>query len=150
VALNTDLAESAALLHDLDKALPAGDAYRALGHGAGGAAWLRDRDMDELASAVASHPVWVLGKAESYESWAAATSLEARLVAYADKRAIQDLVSLHDRFERWNRRYPGNAMEPVAHKRARRLEREICAAAGISRDDVQRLPWVDKALRQTS
>jgi uncharacterized domain HDIG len=150
VALNSDLAESAALLHDLDKALPAGDPYRAMGHGTGGAAWLRDHDLAELADAVASHPVYVLGNAESYEVWATATSLEARLVAYSDKRAIQDLVSLHDRFERWNRRYPGNAMEPIAHKRARRLEREICAAAGISRDEVARLPWVNEALRQAA
>lgn len=150
VAVDARLAESAALLHDLDKALPAGDPYRALGHGAGSAAWLRDHDLGELAEAVTSHPVWVLGNAENYESWAAATSLEARLVAYADKRAIQDLVSLHDRFERWNRRYPGNPMEPIAHKRARRLEREICAAAGIRPDEVARLPWVDEALRQAA
>jgi predicted hydrolase (HD superfamily) len=147
VALSSDLAEGAALLHDLDKALPTGDPYRTLGHGAGGAAWLRDHDLGELAEAVTSHPVWVLGRAESYEAWAAGISLEARLVAYADKRAVQDLVSLHDRFERWNRRYPGNPMEPIAHKRARRLEREICAAAGIGRDDVARLPWVDAAMQ---
>lgn len=150
VALNSDLAESAALLHDLDKALPGGDPYRALGHGAGGAKWLRDHDLAELADAVAAHPVYLLGNAESYDAWAATTSLEARLVAYSDKRAIQDLVSLRDRFERWHRRYPDSTMLPIAHKRARRLEREICTAAGISRDEVERLPWVDEALRQAA
>ena len=150
VAVDARLAESAALLHDLDKALPAGDPCRALGHGAGGAAWLRDHELGELAEAVTSHPVWVLGNAESYEAWAAATSLEARLVAYADKRALQDLVSLDARFERWQRRYPDSPMEPVAYERARRLERELCALASVVPEAVARLPWVDEALRQAA
>ena len=150
VELDARLAEGAALLHDLDKALPAGDSYRALGHGAGGAAWLRDHDLAELADAVTAHPVWVLGKAESYEVWAAATSLEARLVAYADKRALQDLVSLDARFERWHRRYPDSPMEPVAYERAQRLERELCTLAGVAPDEVARLPWVDEALRRAA
>lgn len=147
VALNTPLVESAALLHDIDKALPAGDAYRALGHGTGGAAWLRANGYGELADVVAPHPVYVLGEAASYDAWAAAASLEARIVAYADKRAIQDLVRLDERFERWYGRYPDSAMLPVAHERARQLEREICAAAGIELDEVRRLAWVDDAMR---
>jgi len=147
VRLDARLAEGAALLHDIDKALPAGDPYRALGHGAGGAAWLGDHDLGELAEAVTSHPVWALGNAESYEAWVAATSLEARLVAYADKRALQDLVSLDARFERWQRRYPDSPMEPVAYERARRLERELCDLAGVAPADVARLPWVDAAMR---
>jgi putative nucleotidyltransferase with HDIG domain len=150
VAVDAQLAEGAALLHDLDKALPAGDKYRALGHGAGGAAWLRDHDLGELAEAVASHPVWTLGNADSYETWAAGTSLEARLVAYADKRALQDLVSLDARFERWQRRYPDSLMEPVAYERAKRLERELCDLAGVEPAKVARLPWVDEALRQVA
>jgi putative nucleotidyltransferase with HDIG domain len=150
VAVDSRLAESAALLHDLDKALPTGDAFRALGHGAGGGAWLRDHDRGELAEAVASHPVWVLGNAESYEAWVTATSLEARLVAYADKRALQDLVSLDARFERWQRRYPDSPLEPVAYERAQRLERELCDLAGVTPEEVVRLPWVDEALRQAA
>jgi hypothetical protein len=147
VAVNSDLAESAALLHDLDKTLSASDPYRALGHGAGGAAWLSDHGLAELADAVAAHPVYVLGKAEKYESWVAANDLEARLVAYVDKRALQDLVSLDERFERWYRRYPDSPMEPIAHERYRRLEQELCALAGVAPDEVVRLPWVDAAMR---
>jgi hypothetical protein len=37
-------------------------------------------------------------------------------------------------------------MLPVAQERARRLEQEICAAAGIAPEEVARLPWVDAAL----
>ena len=147
VAVDTAVAESAALLHDLDKALPAGDSYRALGHGAGGAAWLSDHGLGEIADVVAAHPVYLMGNATSYEEWATTTTLEARLVAYADKRALQDLVSLDQRFERWQRRYPDSPMEPVAHERARRLERELCQLAGVEPAAVKRLPWVADAMR---
>ena len=37
IKVNSDLAEGAALLHDIDKGLRPDDPYRALGHGAGGA-----------------------------------------------------------------------------------------------------------------
>ena len=146
VSVDTPLAESAALLHDLGKALPGTDPYRALGHGAGGAAWLRDHDMAELADAVAGHPVYVLGEADSYKTWVATTTLEGRLVAYADKRALQDVVSLRERFERWYRRYPDSAMLPIAHDRARRLERELCSLAGVAKSDIRRVAWVDAAM----
>ena len=46
------LVETAALLHDLDKALAADDPLRTLGHGHAGARWLVDRGFGELAPAV--------------------------------------------------------------------------------------------------
>lgn len=147
MTLNTPLAESAALLHDIDKALPAGDSHRALGHGTGGAAWLRANGWAELADLVAQHPVYVLGDATGYDAWAAEAGLEGRIVAYADKRAIEDLVSLDERFERWYRRYPESAMLSLAHERARQLERDLCALAGVTPDGVARLAWVDDAMR---
>jgi putative nucleotidyltransferase with HDIG domain len=148
VAVNGPLIEAAALLHDLDKALPADDELRPLGHGAAGAEWLRRHGYDELADAVAAHPVYVLGDAASYEAWPAATTFETRVVAYADKRAIQEVVSLDARFERWYGRYPDSAMLPVAHERARELERDVCAAAGLAPEEVGRLSWVDAALAE--
>ena len=51
------LVESAALLHDADKALPPDDPARALPHGDGSAAWLTSAGHPELARAVAGHPV---------------------------------------------------------------------------------------------
>lgn len=136
------------MLHDLDKALPTGDPYRALGHGAGGAQWLREHGYRELADAVAAHPVFILGEADSYDEWAARTTLETKVVAYADKRAVQEVVSLDARFDRWYQRYPDKGMLPVAHGRARELEREVCAAAGVAPEDVVQLEWVADALRR--
>ncbi len=144
VEVNSDLAEGAALLHDIDKGLRPDDPYRALGHGAGGAQWLADHGHPELAPAVRDHPVNVMGNAASYEMWAASQSLEAKLVAYSDKRAHQDVVSLDERFERWFKRYPGNPMEPIAYERFQRLERELCELAGVTPQDVARLTWVNQ------
>lgn len=148
VAVDSDLAESAALLHDIDKALAPGDPYRELGHGAAGAQWLTDHGHAELADAVRDHPVHVIGNAPSYEEWAAANSLEAKLANYADKRSHEDIVSLDERFERWYRRFGDDPMLRVAQERFRRLEVELCAMAGVTPDLVERLPWVDAALRQ--
>ena len=92
-AIDVALVEAAALLHDLDKALPANDPLKGLGHGDAGAAWLRERGHDELAGAVASHPVMRLTEDERYEFWVRDATVEERVVAYADKRARQDLVS---------------------------------------------------------
>lgn len=151
VEVNSDLAESAALLHDIDKALAPDDPHRVLGHGAAGAQWLIDHGHAELADAVREHPVHVIGRAPSYEEWSAANSLEAKLANYADKRSHEDIVSLDERFERWYRRYPDDTddpMLPTAQERFRRLEAELCTMAGVTQDEVERLPWVDAALRQ--
>jgi len=148
VAVNAPLAETAALLHDLDKALPRGHKLRKLGHGAGGAEWLRSNDNEELAIAVANHPVGILAAAATYEEFAQRVGLEGCIVALADKRALQDTVSLDARFDRWYRRYPGSEMLQQGHARARDLERDICARAGIAPNEVQRLAWVDEAFEQ--
>ena len=71
------LVEAAALLHDLDKALPSDDPLRALGHGHAGARWLDERGYEELAPAVDSHPVGRLTD-QPYEDWVPATTLEQR------------------------------------------------------------------------
>src|SRR4051812_34839029 len=147
--LNRRVAEAAALLHDAEKALPAGMADRSLRHGARGASWLADRGYDELAEAVSLHPVTVLADDAGADGLTAA-SLEARIVAYADKRGRQQLVSLESRFDRWERRHPdGWTPEVRARVRARAhaLEREICGLARCAPEDVTRLAWTGDAIR---
>ena len=145
-AVDTSLAEAAALLHDLDKALPPDDPLRAMGHGVAGAEWVRRHGFAELADAIAHHPVTTLAEPRGYQVWAEEAGFEGRVVAYADKRARQDVVALGQRFERWYQRYPDSQALPLAHERARMLEQEICSAAGICPADVHRLAWVDDAL----
>ena len=144
------LVESAALLHDADKALPADDPARALPHGDGSAAWLTRLGHGELARAAAAHPVTRLLDGERYRRWAAFASREERIVAYADKRAGQRLESMDARFASWRRRYPTGWTETdlrAVRARADRLEADICRAAGVAPAEVRRLAWTRAALR---
>jgi hypothetical protein len=160
VAVDRQLVEAAALLHDADKALPAGHPFRALPHGEGSAAWLTAAGHGELARAVTSHPVTRLADDEQFRRWATFASREERIVAYADKRAGQRLESMDARFASWRRRYPPSAEATpdgatawnattfdAVRTRARRLELDVCRAAGIAPADVQRLGWTGPALR---
>ena len=72
---------------------PADDPLRALGHGHAGAQWLIERGYPELAPAVDSHPVDRLTE-QPYDDWVRSTTLEQRIVAYADKRAQRRVVTL--------------------------------------------------------
>jgi hypothetical protein len=147
------LVEAAAILHDVDKALPADDAVRALRHGMGGAAWLAARGYGELADAVANHPVTRLGAPDA-DAWLDGASAEELLVAYADKRAGQRLVPMAGRFAEWTRRYPEGAEwhgwtgveAATVRRRAARLESAACALAGVTPTAVRRLAWTGRAL----
>jgi hypothetical protein len=167
VALDRRLVEAAALLHDVDKALPADHPARALPHGEGSAAWLTAAGHGELARAVAGHPVTLLADGARFRRWGAFASREERIVAYADKRAGQHVESMAARFASWRRRYPPAAI--VAHRRHRgrhepwdaatfdavraraaRLEADVCRAAGVAPGDVRRLAWTGAAIRSAS
>ena len=159
IAVDRRLVESAALLHDVDKALPADDPARALRHGDGSADWLTRHGHPELARAVANHPVTRLVDGESFRRWAAFATREERIVAYADKRAGQHLETVDERFASWLRRYPERVVdgrregwdEPTwraVRERALRLEADVCRAAGIAPSQVRRLAWTGEAIRQ--
>jgi hypothetical protein len=143
------LVEAAALLHDVDKLLPADDPVRALPHGDGSASWLARATHPELGPAVASHPVTRLTDAYCHERWVAMASREERIVAYADKRAGQRLETMANRFASWERRYPDGWSRDeaaAARRRADALEAEVCEAAEVAPDEVRRLPWTGEAL----
>jgi predicted hydrolase (HD superfamily) len=158
VPVDRRLVEAAALLHDADKSLPAGDPARALPHGEGSAAWLKRQGHAELARSVAGHPVTRLLDGESYKHWAAFASREERIVAYADKRAGQRLEPMDARFASWRRRYGepvpdgrdasrDDATWRAVRARANRLEADVCRAAGVAPAEVRRLAWTGDALR---
>ena len=159
IDIDRRLVESAALLHDVDKALPADDPARTLPHGEGSAAWLTRRGHPELARAVANHPVTRLVDGDAYRRWSAFATREERIVSYADKRAGQRLETVDGRFADWLRRYPERVIdgrregwdEPTwqaVRSRVGRLEAEVCRAAAIAPRDVRRLAWTGDALRR--
>lgn len=146
LAIDRRLVESAALLHDIDKLFDPDDPLSALGHGDGGARWLELNGFAELGGPVAAHPITRLSDPERYRTWAAFSNRETRVVMYTDKRAGQRLQPLATRLERMERRHPEYvASLRAARPRAERLEREVCGAAGIAPEDVERLPWVELA-----
>jgi len=148
VPVDRRLVETAALLHDIDKALPPGHRLKALGHGAAGAAWVTEAGHPELARTLMAHPVTRFAD-DDVETWLDQAPLEERIVTYADKRATQRVVSLDRRFERWRCRHPEYADKlERALLVARRLERDVCTAAGIEPCEVERRRWVDDALER--
>ena len=95
---------------------------------------------------------------EAYRRWAAFASREARIVAYADKRAGQRLETIDERFASWLRRYPERVVDgrregwdestwQAVRRRALRLEADVCRAAGIRPAEVRRLAWTGEAFR---
>jgi hypothetical protein len=95
---------------------------------------------------VATHPVTVLAQGASDPL--AAASLEARIVAYADKRSGQRLEPMAARFARWRTRHPDHAGSlDIAWKRARTLEQRVCREAGVAPAAVRRLRWSGRALQ---
>jgi hypothetical protein len=155
--------DAAALLHDVDK-LPAA-AMTGLRHGDGSAAWLQAAGMAELAPVVRDHPVTRLAE-PGFPTWLRTASPEARIVAYADKRAGQRLESMDQRFASWRRRYPAGPVpeagagsdgratgdgwdDEIARRvreRALHLERVVCEAAGVRPEEVRRLRWAGRAM----
>ncbi len=160
--------EAAALLHDVDKIVGRPPEVR---HGDGSAAWLEAHGFAELAPLVRDHPVTRLADDGDWSRLASAP-LETRIVAYADKRAGQQLQSMDDRFASWRRRYPEGPADPVpglppsppipgkrgwdhelaerVYQRAQALEREVCAAAGVEPRAVRRLRWSRRALAEAA
>jgi len=137
------LVEAAALLHDVDKALPEPSS---LPHGRGSAAWLARIGHPELGPAVEAHPVTSLLEPDLDLR---SLGLEAAIVAYADKRVSQRLVSMRDRFAGWERRYPDawtKGQTRVAWRHAQAIERRVCDAARVRPASVRRLRWVRRAL----
>ena len=146
VSVDRRLVVTAALLHDVDKALPGTHPARKLGHGEAGAAWLTEAGHPELARAVAAHPVMRLNDPGA-AAWIADAPIEERIVTYADKRATQRVVSLDKRFGRWQRKHPQYSERlDSALDMARHLESTLCYAIGIEPGNVERLRWVDDAM----
>ena len=149
-AVDRRLVEAAALLHDVDKALPADDPARALPHGEGSAAWLTRHGHPELARAVAGHPVTRLLDGEAYPP-VGGVRLAAR--SGSSPTRTSGPASDSSRWTRGSRRGAGatrrraprrvdgwdEAAFAAVRARAGRLEADVCRAAGVAPAEVRRL-----------
>jgi putative nucleotidyltransferase with HDIG domain len=129
VAVDADLVEVAALLHDIDK-----PETRRSGepHGVVGARRLTELGYAELAGPVASHPVsCLLDPARFPQGW------EAILVAIADRRVDQRFVTIDERIDGMARRYAQYREQLEATRGpAHALEASLAAAAGLSDEEL--------------
>jgi HD superfamily phosphodiesterase len=158
-SLDRRLVESAALLHDVDKLGSVKPEVDGLPHGEGSAVWLARHGFAELGPIVVGHPVTRLADAAWFERWLETAPPEALILAYADKRAGQRLESMAQRFGSWERRYPPEERAGRARgswtsetlvavwRRAETIELRVCELAGVTPEEVRRLPWTGRALR---
>lgn len=131
VAVDPQLVEVAALLHDIDKL-----ATRESGepHGIVGARWLTELGFPELADAVASHPVsCLLDPGRAPRDW------PSKLVAIADRRFDQRFVSIDQRIDGMAERYPEYRAElDAARAPAHSLEAQLAGTLGLSAAELER------------
>ena len=150
IAVDRRLVEAAALLHDVDKVLPADDPARALPprRGLGGLAHpARATRSWHAPSPATRSPGSSTARPPALGGFA---TREERIVAYADKRAGQRLESMDARFASWRRRYPEDPRRPIDRlgrrgrgiaSAARRASRGGCLPGRRRRPaDVRRLP----------
>jgi hypothetical protein len=96
----------------------------------------------QLASAVGAHPLERLSEAGDYATWSSSLGLAERIVAYADKRVGQRLMTVDDRLDDMARRYPEHAASiETARPVARDLEIDVCRACRIDPAEVARDAW---------
>jgi len=119
---------------------------RTLGHGKAGAAFLSEAGHPELARTLIAHPVTRFNDPDA-AAWTTDAPIEERMVVYADKRATGRVVSLEQRFDRWQRKHPEYADQlDRAYATACRLETVLCETISIEPTEVERLRWVDDAM----
>jgi len=131
--VNVALVEAAALLHDIDKAVPKKAGER---HPDTGVRLLTDLGLTEVATIVRSHSVHsILDEAARPKSW------EAKCVYLADKMVKHELVGIEHRFDLWFREdLPPQAVDELTASlpKVMALEQELYQCAKITYKDVVR------------
>lgn len=128
--VNVSLVRAAALLHDIDKIIEIKN--KSGRHGEMAREILEKEGYPEIAKIAQRHVIHQILKE------GALSTLEEKIVFYADKRVKHDkVVSLSERFEYLRKIYPQyldsiNLAEP----RTKELEAEIMNKAGINADEI--------------
>lgn len=129
IAIDPHLVEVAALLHDVDKVETRGHGAE---HGLMAARWMAERGFAELSEPIASHPILcLLDPSRAPRGWASVA------VAVADRRVAQGFVSIDERIDDLERRYPEVQADLEATRLpAHAMQGELAAAAGLSNDEL--------------
>ena len=152
IAVDRRLVEAAALLHDVDKILPADDPARALPHGDGSADWLTRHGHPELARSgggASGDPAArrralppLVGLRQSRGADRGLRRQAGGSTPELDGRPVRLMAASVRRWDAvWAR--TARAVRPARG----RLEADVCRAAGIAPSEVRRLRWTGSALR---
>lgn len=130
IAVDPHLVEVAALLHDVDKVETR---HHGAEHGLMAARWMAERGFDELSEPIASHPILcLLDPSRAPRGWASVA------VAVADRRVAQGFVSIDQRIDDLEQRYPEvRADLEAARAPAHAMQGELATAAGLSSDELE-------------
>lgn len=134
ITINTDLLSAAALLHDIDKAIPRVGSEH---HPDTGVRILREAGMSEVADVVKTHPVHaILDQNISPKTW------EEKILFLADKMVKLEIIDVDRRFALWRAEsLPSEAqhMLNLSYPLVKKLEKEICELAGIEAGNLAQL-----------
>lgn len=139
IAVDPQLVEVAALLHDVDKLETRNDGEQ---HGLLAARWMAERGYPELSEPIASHPIGCLADpARAPRGW------DSVAVAAADRHVAQQFMTIDQRIDDQARRYPTFRAELEAVRApAHAMQADLAAAAGISVEELEerlRAAWAE-------
>ena len=127
VRVDIKVLEAAALLHDIDKAIP-----RLVNecHPDTAVRVLREQGMDEVADLVKTHSLHaILDPSLSPKTW------EAKILFLSDKMVKHAIIGVDERFALWrSERLPNRAAVELdaAYPKVKALEQEVCLFIGMA------------------
>ena len=131
IIMQTDLLLAAALLHDIDKNIPAKVGER---HPDTGVRILKEINMDEVANVVRTHPLHaILDVRIAPKTW------EEKLLFFADKMTKYETISVDARFALWRAEELSKeevSILDAAYPKVKELEQFVCTTIGLTPDKV--------------
>lgn len=131
------LVQSAALLHDLDKALEKKEGER---HPDAGVRFMKEQGYDELISIITKHPVHTI-----LDEQQKPTTIEEKVVFLSDKMVKYDMIGVKQRFALWLAENSGPEQKKVfetAYPKVLALEKEIAGMIGMNSIEFE--SWIIK------
>jgi predicted hydrolase (HD superfamily) len=134
LAIDEKLLHAAALLHDIDKAVPP---IRGEIHPDTAVRILKSEGMGEVAGLVRKHPLHAI-----CDPTIAPATWEEKLLFLADKMVKYEILTVDKRFDLWRAEdlpAEGKQLLVRSYPLVKKLEKEILGLIGIQPDDVARL-----------
>ncbi|MCX6792101.1 MAG: HD domain-containing protein [Candidatus Gottesmanbacteria bacterium] len=125
---------AAALLHDIDKAVPPSPGER---HPDTAVRILREEEMGEVADVVVTHPLHAI-----LDPAISPNTREQKLLYLADKMVKYDIVGVDKRFALWNEEHLPPEEQKIldmSYPKVKELEQEVFKLARISLGDILKI-----------